>query len=70
MVVRSFLSLLTGVFRVILYLIGVGLFALGLWILFFAAGVDRWVPASVLAAGFVLLVGLLVMGAADRAHLD
>lgn len=56
--------------RVLLYLCGIILVVGALWMFFFSAGLARWIPVSMLVAGILLVVGLAIMGFADRAPED
>ena len=56
--------------RAILYFLGIVLVIAALAIFFFATGLDRWVPVSLLAAGVLLIIGLAVMSFADSAPSD
>lgn len=53
--------------RMVLYLLGTLLVIGALLMFFFESGLDRWVPVSMLIAGILLILGLSVMGFADRA---
>ncbi|HUR61801.1 MAG TPA: hypothetical protein VM286_05490 [Candidatus Thermoplasmatota archaeon] len=56
--------------RAILWVLGV-LFVLGgAYMLYFQAGLNRWVSIGILTAGFLLFIGLAVMGFAGRAPSD
>jgi hypothetical protein len=50
-----------------LYFIGVLLVVGALMMFFFQAGLNRWVPVGMLAAGVLLIIGLAVMSFADTA---
>lgn len=56
--------------RAILYFLGIVLVIAALAIFFFATGLDRWVPVSLLAAGVLLIIGLAVMSFADTSPGD
>lgn len=70
MVVRSLALLLLVTVRVALYAVAVAVIGVALWLLFFASGLAQWVPAGIAFGGLLLLMGALLVGAADRAHLD
>lgn len=53
--------------RAVLYFFGILLVVVALAVFFFATGLDRWVPVSLLAAGVLLIIGLSVMSFADSA---
>ena len=53
--------------RAILYFLGVLLVVTALLMFFFQAGLNRWVPVGLLAAGVLLIIGLAVMSFADTA---
>ena len=53
--------------RAILYFLGVILVVAALLMFFFQAGLNRWVPVGLLAAGVLLIIGLAVMSFADTA---
>lgn len=56
--------------RTLLYICGIILVVGALWMFFFSAGLARWVPVSMLVAGILLVVGLAIMGFADRSPDD
>lgn len=56
--------------RALLYFFGILLVVVALAVFFFATGLDRWVPVSLLAAGVLLIIGLAVMSFADSAPSD
>lgn len=53
--------------RMLLYLVGIALVVGALVMFFFYAGLNRWVPITMLVAGILLVIGLAVMGFADNA---
>lgn len=58
---------LMGESRIGLYLLGGLVLVAGLAMLFFQTGLSAWIPGGIAAAGLVLILGLLIMGASDRA---
>lgn len=56
--------------RMVLYFFGILLVVVAIAVFFFASGLDRWVPVSLLAAGILLIIGLSVMGFAHEAPAD
>jgi hypothetical protein len=57
-----------GFFRAFLWFIGAALFAGGLVLLYYGYGLSRWIPFAAAVAGALLIIGLIVMGTADRAR--
>ena len=55
--------------RLAIYFVGVVLVLVAAWMLFFEAGLNRWIPVGIAAAALLLIIGISVMGAADRAEL-
>ena len=55
-----------GIARMVFYLLGGLLMIIGLGMLFFATGLDAWIPGSIVVAGLIIILGLLVMGMSDR----
>lgn len=55
-----------NVARMLLFFLGGALMIVAVAMLFFETGLSRWIPGSIAAAGLILLVGLLVVGLADR----
>lgn len=55
-----------GIARMVFYLLGGLLLIIGLGMLFFATGLDAWIPGSIVVAGLIIILGLLVMGMSDR----
>lgn len=53
--------------RTLLYFLGIVLVVVAVAVFFFAAGLNRWIPVSMLAAGILLIIGLSVMGFAEDA---
>jgi hypothetical protein len=56
--------------RAILWVLGIVFVLGGAYMLYFQAGLNRWVSIGVLTAGFLLFIGLAVMGFAGRAPTD
>ncbi|HUR64405.1 MAG TPA: hypothetical protein VM241_07985 [Candidatus Thermoplasmatota archaeon] len=56
--------------RAILWVLGIVFVLGGAYMLYFQAGLNRWVSIGVLTAGFLLFIGLAVMGFAGRAPSD
>lgn len=56
--------------RAILWVLGIIFVLGGAYMLYFEAGLSRWVSIGVLTAGFLLFIGLAVLGFADRAPSD
>lgn len=56
--------------RMVLYFFGIVLVVVALAVLFFATGLNRWIPVSLLGAGILLIIGLAVMGFANDAPSD
>jgi hypothetical protein len=56
--------------RAILWVLGIAFVLGGAYMLYFEAGLNRWVSIGVLTAGFLLFIGLAVLGFADRAPSD
>lgn len=60
--------------RTMLYFLGIVLVVIAVAVFFFAAGLNRWIPVSMLAAGILLIIGLSVMGfshdAPERRRVD
>lgn len=52
------------------FILGLGLVIVAGWLLFFQAGLDRWVPLGIAGAGLLLLIGLLVIGFSQNAASD
>jgi hypothetical protein len=57
-----------GFLRVFFWILGACLVLGALASLFLQAGLSRWVPLGMAAAGLILIFGLLVMGAANAAQ--
>lgn len=53
--------------RAILWVLGVVFVLGGAYMLYFQAGLNRWVSIGILTAGFLLFIGLAVMGFAGSA---
>jgi uncharacterized membrane protein len=53
--------------RTMLYFLGIVLVIVAISVFFFTAGLNRWIPVSMLAAGILLIIGLSVMGFAEDA---
>lgn len=53
--------------RTMLYFLGIVLVVVAIAVFFFTAGLNRWIPVSMLAAGILLIIGLSVMGFAEDA---
>lgn len=53
--------------RTLLYFLGIVLVVIAVAVFFFQAGLNRWIPVSMLAAGILLIIGLSVMGFAEDA---
>jgi hypothetical protein len=53
--------------RTILWVLGIVFVLGGAYMLYFQAGLNRWVSIGVLTAGFLLFIGLAVMGFAGNA---
>ena len=70
MVVQAALSFVATIARLVLYLLGAFLIVLALWMFYVAAGVAQWVPVGIAIAGLVVIAGLLIIGAADRATMQ
>ena len=56
--------------RTVLLVLGIALVVLGAYMLYFEAGLQRWVSLGVVTAGLLILVGLIVMGVAGGARID
>jgi hypothetical protein len=56
--------------RAILWVLGIVFVLGGAYMLYFQAGLNRWVSIGVLTAGFLLFIGLAVMGFAGGAPAD
>lgn len=56
--------------RVIVLVLGLAVFIFGIYLLFFEAGLDRWVSIGILTAGVVILIGLVIMSFASSAPKD
>ncbi|MEA3204347.1 MAG: hypothetical protein QOI63_2029 [Thermoplasmata archaeon] len=56
--------------RAILWVLGIVFVLGGAYMLYFQAGLNRWVSIGVLTAGFLLFIGLAVMGFAGQAPSD
>ncbi|MBW3584100.1 MAG: hypothetical protein KY455_13495 [Euryarchaeota archaeon] len=56
--------------RLTLLAIGVALVLIGAFLFYFAADLDQWIPISVMTAGALIFVGLIVMGFAGSAATD
>ncbi len=52
--------------RLVLFLVGVILVIAAASMLFFQAGLDRWVPAGIAGAALLLFIGVAVMGASEK----
>lgn len=55
-----------GIARMVFYVVGGLLLIIGLGMLFFATGLDAWIPGSIVVAGLIIILGLLVMGMSER----
>lgn len=51
--------------RMVVFILGIALVVAGAWMLFFQAGLSRWIPLGVAGAGLLVLIGLLIVGFAD-----
>lgn len=56
--------------RLTLLAIGVALVLIGAFLFYYAADLDQWIPISVMTAGALIFVGLIVMGFAGSAAVD
>lgn len=56
--------------RVLLMALGLTVFVVGAYLVFFEAGLDRWLSIGILTAGIVLFVGLLLMSFASGTPAD
>lgn len=56
--------------RFVVYILGLILVGVALWMLFVQTGINRWVPFGILAFVVLLVIGLGVMGSADRLDED
>lgn len=50
--------------------LGLAVFVFGIYLLFFEAGLDRWVSIGIVTAGVVILIGLVIMSFASSAPKD
>lgn len=57
-----------GMTRMLTWALGAVLIAVGVAIILFWSGVANWIPGMVLAAGVVIILGIIVMGMADRSE--
>ncbi len=56
--------------RLMLYTLG-SLFVIGgIVMLFFETGLDKWISSGMALAGLIIIVGVAVMGLADKARKD
>lgn len=53
-----------------LYLVGLALVAAAVWMFFFQAGIDQWIPVSLAVVAILLIVGVGLMRGADVADDD
>lgn len=56
--------------RVLFMVLGLSIFVVGAYLVFFEAGLERWISIGLLTAGIVILIGLLLMGFASEARSD
>ncbi|MCA1811725.1 MAG: hypothetical protein LC623_06905 [Halobacteriales archaeon] len=56
--------------RAILWVLGIVFVLGGAYMLYFETGLSRWFSIGVLTAGFLLFIGLAVLGFANRAPSD
>lgn len=56
--------------RGIVLVIGIAVFIFGVYLLFFEAGLDRWISIGILTAGIVIFLGIILMGFAGGAPED
>jgi hypothetical protein len=52
--------------RMVVFILGIALVILGAWMLFFQAGLNKWVPIGVAGAGLLILIGLMVVGFSEE----
>lgn len=56
--------------RAILWVLGIVFVLGGAYMLYFEADLNRWVSIGILTAGFLLFIGLAILGFANRAPSD
>ena len=56
--------------RAILWVFGIILVLVGAYMLYYQAGLDRWVSIGILTAGFLVFIGLAVMAFSETARSD
>jgi len=54
--------------RLVVWIIGVALVVFAIFLLFFQTGLSAYVPAGIALAGLILIVGVIVMSAAEGMH--
>jgi uncharacterized membrane protein len=52
--------------RVVVWVLGLALVVAAVFLLFFETGLHRFVPIGIALAGLLLIIGVAIMGAADR----
>lgn len=52
--------------RTVMWALGVILVVASLWMFFFMADLDRWIPTSFLAVGILFFVGIAIMSMAEK----
>lgn len=52
--------------RLVVWLIGVALVVVAMFLLFFETGVASYVPVGIALAGLLLIVGVIVMGMSEK----
>lgn len=57
-----------GMTRSLTWALGAILIAVGIGIILFWSGAADWIPGMILAAGVVIILGIIVMGMADRSE--
>jgi MFS superfamily sulfate permease-like transporter len=57
-----------GLNRSLTWALGAILIAVGIAIILFWSGVANWIPGAVLAAGVIIVLGIIVMGMANRSE--
>jgi phosphotransferase system glucose/maltose/N-acetylglucosamine-specific IIC component len=56
--------------RLTLFILGLAMVLVAAIMLFFATGLNEWVPMGIAGAGLLLLIGLLVIGFSENARRD
>jgi len=59
-----------NVTRTVMWLVGLVVLVLGAYMIYFEAGLDRWVSLGIVGAGLLIFIGLSVMAFAGGARND